>query len=1004
MSVRKISPLLDAMELGECFSSHDGVSCYAITHPESGREFVLKYLSVPASQEQVEALLLTGAYASKEEADDYYRKEAEALVREAEERKKLLECPFILPFLGVQMEKKEDGVGYDVYAVLPKRNSLKDYLEENAISHLRGINMGIDLCAALSALREQGYVHGNLKPGNVYFSDTGRFLLGDFGLISTRDMQYTVLPEQYRSSYTAPELRNIIGGFNKTVDIYSLGMILYRIYNGNHAPFEDEKTPSKAADTRRLEGDKLPAPLYADYELTEIIQKACAYDPTDRYQTPDDMRIALEQYMQRNAVSDHLIVPPLVAEDGPLNPEDREEQIEPVRANDVEKLDENFKKAFSPDSRKKKKKDGKKNPQKDAPQSSPALADNTPMLTAERRRIAEKAARHRRRRRRAWIAFAVLMALLITGIALYEFTDLGHGLYHYFVKVEQLAVSDVTTDSMKLHLRASVEEDQFQGVCEDAYGNAFRAGFTDGVATFTGLNPGTQYTLHVELSGRHKLSGNNSVTAATIPQTEILTFTAADGTEPGSVRLDLVVKDDATMPETWTLHYGRTGAAAQETAFSGTGTQINGLDYGAEYSFRLVGSDDFRLVGQTEVRFVPQQLVEILSFTAAPGETPEEVLLEVSVLDEATAPASWTLRYGKTGGEETETTFEGASLQLQGLELGTEYSFRLVGGEHQTLSGTTELTYLPTQPVTAEGLVLDRMAEGTAYVRWTCTSELPEVWELSCTDADGNALPAALDEPQQAEDGWLCTASIPGIVSGEDYTLTLRALGLREPLTLTLRNDEIRLDEFTAELTDGELHLHWTADRQPESGWIVEGAFGSGATLSETVEGDSLTLAALPETHYVFTLRSADGAALTGETETSISTPATDRFSGFGVAQRGNTLGTYYVPAKENWTFSDLGGGTISYPIGGEIIFVVTAGTTPQDTDEAVTVHYVVRDSRDEIVHAEAETLVWNEMWDGSRWIGTIPWLPAEIGRYSFSIYINSELMGTIPFSMRQPA
>ena len=146
----------------------------------------------------MEALLLAGAYSSTEEADAYYRKEAEALVHEAENRKKLLDCPYILPFLGVQMEKKE-GVGYDVYAVLPKRNSLQSYLNENAVSHLRGINMGIDLCVALAALREEGYVHGNLKPGNVFFSDTGRFLLGDFGLISTEDMQYAVLPEQYRS-------------------------------------------------------------------------------------------------------------------------------------------------------------------------------------------------------------------------------------------------------------------------------------------------------------------------------------------------------------------------------------------------------------------------------------------------------------------------------------------------------------------------------------------------------------------------------------------------------------------------------------------------------------------------------------------------------------------------------------------------------------------------------------------------------------------------------------
>ena len=36
----KVSPLLDAMEVGECFAQHDGAACYRILHPESGREFV----------------------------------------------------------------------------------------------------------------------------------------------------------------------------------------------------------------------------------------------------------------------------------------------------------------------------------------------------------------------------------------------------------------------------------------------------------------------------------------------------------------------------------------------------------------------------------------------------------------------------------------------------------------------------------------------------------------------------------------------------------------------------------------------------------------------------------------------------------------------------------------------------------------------------------------------------------------------------------------------------
>ena len=53
----KVSPLLDAMEVEDCFAQRNGASCYVIRHPESGRAFVLKHISIPAGEEQVEALL-----------------------------------------------------------------------------------------------------------------------------------------------------------------------------------------------------------------------------------------------------------------------------------------------------------------------------------------------------------------------------------------------------------------------------------------------------------------------------------------------------------------------------------------------------------------------------------------------------------------------------------------------------------------------------------------------------------------------------------------------------------------------------------------------------------------------------------------------------------------------------------------------------------------------------------------------------------------------------------
>ena len=94
------------------------------------------------------------------------------------------------------------------------------------------VNLGVDLCSALCSLREAGLIHRNVKPSNVYLSSSGHYLLGDLGIAKIDELKYCSMPETMLSSFSAPELFSLLGTIEPTTDIYSVGMILYRIYNG----------------------------------------------------------------------------------------------------------------------------------------------------------------------------------------------------------------------------------------------------------------------------------------------------------------------------------------------------------------------------------------------------------------------------------------------------------------------------------------------------------------------------------------------------------------------------------------------------------------------------------------------------------------------------------------------------------------------------------------------------------------------------------------------------
>ena len=104
--------------------------------------------------------------------------------------------------------------------------------------------------------------------------------------------------------YMAPEVFRS-GRYDATVDLYALGIVLYRMLNHNRAPFLPDypqqitQQDREDALAKRLSGERMAPPCQAPEPLAQIILKACAYQSKNRYASASQMRKELAQFRQR---------------------------------------------------------------------------------------------------------------------------------------------------------------------------------------------------------------------------------------------------------------------------------------------------------------------------------------------------------------------------------------------------------------------------------------------------------------------------------------------------------------------------------------------------------------------------------------------------------------------------------------------------------------------------------------------------------------------------------
>ncbi len=265
---------------------------YRAVNQKTHEAAAIKMIPVPQNSSEVISLMSEGN--DEATARSYFLEIVNDYINEIRVMDQLKGSPNIVDIQDYQVVEHSGEIGWDIFIRMELLTSFLDFYNDEKPDQADIIRLGIDICRALCACSKHQIIHRDIKPENIFVSAKGDFKLGDFGIARQLDRQTSNLTRTGTYNYMAPEVYKG-HSYSENVDIYSLGIVLYRYTNNNHLPFlntEKQLIPYNEraeAFEQRISGKELPSPRDASPAFAALILRACRYQPSERYANAQEM-------------------------------------------------------------------------------------------------------------------------------------------------------------------------------------------------------------------------------------------------------------------------------------------------------------------------------------------------------------------------------------------------------------------------------------------------------------------------------------------------------------------------------------------------------------------------------------------------------------------------------------------------------------------------------------------------------------------------------------------
>lgn len=1006
--IKLISPLLDDFDIGGSISDHNGVTCYPAMRKDTTDRYIIKNVSIPASQTKLEALLMTGAYPDQTSAASYFKELADCTVEELELLQKLSQIEGFLSYEDWQVSVKEEAVGYDVCMLGTYKYSLRKFLQHNPITHLAAVNLGLDLCSALAACRRAGYIYVDLKPNNIYVVDDRNFKIGDLGFLRLDSLKYATLPEKYTSQYTAPEALDVLSTLTATLDIYALGLILYQAYNGGSLPFTTEFAPA----------EKFGPPLFADYEMSEIILKACDPDPDARWQDPTELGHALVSYMQRNGANDTPIVPPAV--ELPEYPElfDTDAESDETAPQNAPDSIAGQTAAENPDDEES---DGEPSEDSDLPEEDAltesdmidlddlSFLDDLPVddtspennlgdidygeVSDELSQILQQADE--------LVAYPVPDASAAMDAAEKDTDDQPKTEDTPVFVEEEAQPEDTTPEDVPTEepetaftedtLVISPSQDESEEESEDKLSDKPEEPEepeTDVGDSDEDFDPDRQQkrkrvvgwilTIVIFLL----IAAISAVAFFYYKNIYLLPINniTVDGSESSMI---VQVETDIDESMLSVICSDSHGNQVSSPVVNGTASFSN-LSPDTAYTVRILVDGFHRLTGETAASYSTPAQTNIVQFDAVTGSDDGSVILSFSL--EGPDTGDWKILYSADGEEEKSVNVLSHMVTLTGLTVGKEYTFTLVPGDGMYVTGLTQIKFTASNLVYAKNVTITGCVDGNLAVVWDAPEEIDvSSWTVRCYNDSEYNQTAITSETE---------AVFENVNLASSYTVEVTAAGMSVSERAFMAENAVTIQNFTADTSETNvLTLTWESSQSvPADGWVVlYSVDGSDSQSSVTAMENRVQISpVVPGASYTFKIQQANGVAVLSAPLTC-EVPDAQDFSGYGMTRGTMSFRLCKRPDGERWYWSSLTDSdmTSTYTSGQQIGILGQLHGKYGVSNDTITAMFVIRNTEGNLVCYSSYDRTWNDMWELSYAEIDIPQIPTEPGEYTVTMYFN---------------